>query len=74
MYMNGVRTGMEITAAIHRLILQDHHLALSVFSVAVAGTSMRGSAVCRIVAATAQTTGTTTAVSALSFRNYNYNP
>ena len=74
MYGNGARIGMEITAAVHRRTQQDHHRALTVFSVAVAGIAMRGSAVCRIVTAVTQTAGSSTAVSALSFRYYNYNP
>ena len=74
MYGNGVRTGMVVTAAVHRPILQDHHLALTVFFVAVAGASSQGAAECRIVTSTFQAAGTATAVCALPFRNYNYNP
>ena len=74
MYGNGVMTGMEVIAAVRRQTLQDHHLALSACLVAVAGTAAPGTAVCRFVSATTQTTGTSTTVSASSFRNYNYNP
>ena len=71
MYGNGVRTGKEITAAVHRPIQQDHLLALSAFFVAAAGTTAQGSVGCRIVAAAIPTSGTTAAVSASSCRNYN---
>ena len=74
MYGNGARTGMAVTAAVLRPILQDHHRALAVFFVAVAGTAARGAAECLFVAASVQTTGTSTAVCALPFRNYNYIP
>ena len=74
MYGNGVRTGMEATAAIRRPIQQDLHLALTVFSVAAAGSTVPGNAVCRIVASTIPSIVTTTAASALFFSNYNYNP
>ena len=59
MYGNGVRTGMVVTVAIHRLILQDHHPALTAWFVAAAGTPARGAAVCRIVTTSAQATGAT---------------
>ena len=74
MFMSGVRTGMAVTAAVLRPILQDHHRALAVFFVAVAGAATLGAAVCLIVTAAIQTAGTTTSVCALPFRNYNYNP
>jgi hypothetical protein len=74
MFGNCVRTGKEATAAVRRLTLQDHHRALAACFVAVAGAATQGAAVCRVVASAARTAGTTTAVSASSFRNYNYNP
>lgn len=51
--MSGVRTGIIVTiiAIVLRPIQLDHHLALTACYVAVAGTSTRGAAVCRIVAA-----------------------
>ena len=67
MFMNGVRTGMEITAAVHRRAQQDHHLVPPVWAVAAAGSAMRGAVVCRIVATSIRTTGATTTASALSF-------
>jgi hypothetical protein len=45
--MSGVVTGMEITAAIVRRILQNPTAAPAAWTVAVAGESMRGAAVCR---------------------------
>ena len=51
MYGNGVRTGMEATAVVRRLTLQDHHLALSVFFAVVLLTIMRVVAEYRIVTA-----------------------
>ena len=76
MYGNGARTGMEatITAIVRQLILQALHLALPVFSVAAAGTTMQGTAVCRIVTSTFPAVGATTAASALFFSNYNNIP
>ena len=74
MYGNGVRTGMEAIAAVHRPILQALHLALSVFFVAVAGATTQGTAVYRFVTATTQAAGTTTTASALFFSNYNNIP
>ena len=59
MSMNGARIGMAVTAAVHRLILQDHHPALSAWIVAAAVTTSQGTAVCRIVTTTTQTAGTT---------------
>ena len=76
MYGNGVKTGMVeyILRIVHRPILQDHYLALAVFSVAAAGTAMRGTAECRFVAAAVPAAGSTSTASALLFRNYNYIP
>ena len=71
MYGNGVRTGMDITAAVHRPIQQDHLLALAAFFVAAAGTSAPGTVECRFVTTAIPTTGSTAAVSASSCRNYN---
>ena len=71
MYGNGVRTGMEITAAVHRPIQQDHLQAFTAFFVAAAGTSSQGSVGCRLVTTSIPTTGTATTVSASSCRNYN---
>ena len=71
MYGNGVMTGVEITAAVHRPIQQDHLQALAAFFVAAAGTTTQGTVECRIVTTTIPTTGTTTTVSASSCRNYN---
>ena len=61
MYGSGARIGIVATiiVAARKTIQQDLHLALSVFSVAVAGTTVRGAAVCRFVTTTTQTTGTT---------------
>ena len=64
MYGNGVRTGMEAIAAVHRPILQALHLALAVWAVAVAGSAMLSTAECRIVATAARTVGATTLVCA----------
>ena len=66
MFGNGVRTGMENTAAVPRRILLDHHLALSACSAAAAGAASRVTAGCRIATAIAQATVTTTAASASS--------
>ena len=74
MFGNGVMTGMVATAAVRRLTLKARHLAPTVWPVAVAGTTMRVAVVCRVVTSALQTAGASTAASALSFRNYNYNP
>lgn len=76
MYGNGVKTGIivVIIVVVQKTILQDQHRALTASFVAAAGTPMRGSAVCRIVATTIPAAGTTTAVSALPFSNYSYIP
>ena len=74
MFGNGAKTGMEITAAVHRSILRDRHLALAAFFVAAAGAAMQGAAGCLIVSTTTLAMGLATSASALSFRNYNYNP
>ena len=71
MYGNGARIGMAVTPAVHRRTQQDHHPALTVLSVAVAGVTMRGTAVCRIVAAAAQATGTAFSVCAFLFLSIN---
>ena len=61
---NGVRTGMETTAAVLRPIRRDRQLAHTVCAVAAAGSTSRGAAECRIVATTLPTTGTAAAASA----------
>ena len=66
MYMNGVRTGMETTAAVHRPIRRDLHLALAAFSAVAAGTSPMGTALCRLVATIVRVSVATMAVSASS--------
>ena len=71
MYGNGVMTGKEITAAVHRPIQQDHLQALTAFFVAAAGTSTRVFVECRFVTTTIPAPGTSAAVSASSYRNYN---
>ena len=72
MFVNGVRTGMEAIVAVRRPILQDLHQALTVFFVAAAGSSMRGTAECLIVAPSLQAAVAATTACALSFRHYNY--
>ena len=74
MFGNGARTGMAVIVAVLRPILRDRHPALTVFFVAVVGTAVRGTVVCLIVTTAVQATGTAASVSALPFRNYNYNP
>ena len=74
MFMSGVRTGMAVTAAVLRPILQDHHRALPACAVAAAGSTARGTAEYRIVTATFRTAVSAISGCALSFRNYNYNP
>ena len=76
MFGNGARTGIAaaIIAAVQKTILRAHHLALAASFVVVAGSTMRSTAVCRIVATAALTSGTATAVSALPFSNYSYIP
>ena len=64
MYMNGVRTGMEITAAVLRPILLDRQLALTACFVVVAGTAARSTAECRIVSTAIPSAGATTTASA----------
>ncbi len=73
MFMNGVRTGKETTAAVRRPIQQDHHRALTACSVAAAGTSMRSSAEYRFVATTIQTTRASISVCAFLFLRINTN-
>ena len=63
---SGVRTGMVVTAVVHRLILRVQVVALTAFCVAVAGAAMRGSVASLIVATSVPTTVTSSAASALS--------
>ena len=63
---SGVRTGMVVTAVVHRLILRVQVVALAAFCVAVAGATMRGAVASLFVAAAVPTTVATTAASALS--------
>ena len=71
MYMNGVRTGKEATAAVRRPIRRDLRQALTVWDVAAAGAAMRGTVECRIVTTTFPTTGSATLVSASAFLSIN---
>ena len=63
---SGVRTGMVVTAVVHRLILRVQVVALTAFCVAVAVAAMRGAVASLFVAATVPAAVTTTAASALS--------
>lgn len=63
---SGVRTGMVVTAVVHRLILRVQVVALAAFCVAVAGTAVRGAVASLIVTTTVPTAVTTTTASALS--------
>ena len=71
MFVNGVRTGMVVTAAVLRPILQDHHLALPAWAVAAAGTTARRPAEYRIVAATSLAAATAISGCAFAFRSIN---
>ena len=74
MYGNGVRTGMESIAAVHRPILQALHLAMAVCTVAVAGNSMLRTAEYRVDTAAPQAVGATTLVCASPFLSKHMNP
>lgn len=63
---SGVRTGMVVTAVVHRLILRVQVVALAAFCVAVAVTTMRGIVASLIVATTVPTSVPAAAASALS--------
>lgn len=63
---SGVRTGMVVTAVVHRLILRVQVVALTAFCVAVAGTAMRGTVASLLVTATGPTSVSTATASALS--------
>ena len=65
MSMSGARTGMVVTALVIRPILQDHHLALTAWAVAAAGTPTRGTAEYRFVTSTFR--ATVTAISGCAF-------
>lgn len=63
---SGVRTGMVVTAVVHRLILRVQVVALTAFCVAVAGTAMRGAVASLIVSTAVPATVSSAAASALS--------
>lgn len=65
MYMNGVLIGMEVIVAVHRQIRKDLTATLPVSCAVAVGSSMRGSAVCPIVATTIRPAGTAISDSAL---------
>ena len=54
MYMNGVRIGMVLIRVLLRRILRVPIVGRAVCAVVVAGSTMRGPAVCRTVTATLQ--------------------
>ncbi len=56
MYMNGVRIGMVLIRVLLRRILRVPIVGRAVCTVVVAGSTLRGSAVCRTVPATLQDT------------------
>ena len=74
MYGNGVRTGVETTAAVLRPIRRDRQLALAVCAVAAAGSAMRGAVECRIVPTTIPAAGAAALVSASAFISKHRNP
>ena len=73
MYMNGVVIGIVavIIAARHKPILQVLQVALTVCAAAVAGTTTRGTAACRIATPTRLTAPTTSSASGCVSPNNN---
>ena len=63
---NGVVIGIAAIHRHHKLILPDRHLARTACFVGVVGSTLLGTAECRIATAAAQTAAAATAASALS--------
>ena len=68
MYMSGVRIGMVIIRAGHRVILREQILVVTALCMAAAGAATRGTCGCRVAATARPATAATATVSALLFK------